>query len=105
MAEEKAAKGHHGNKRRSYVKVFFALIILTILELAVVKMPIARGLIISALIALAVAKAAAVALWFMHLKEETKTFKWMVGGCLLALPPLYAIVLIAEAVVRGGFHP
>ena len=90
----------HESKRKQYVKVFFALIILTALELAVVYMGISRALLISALIGLAIAKAAAVALYFMHLREERSMLRWVVGGTLLSFPPLYAFVLIAEAIYR-----
>ena len=90
----------HESKRKQYVKVFFVLIILTALELAVVYMGISRTLLISALIGLAIAKAAAVALYFMHLRDERSTLRWVVGGTLLSFPPLYAFVLIAEAIYR-----
>jgi caa(3)-type oxidase subunit IV len=90
------------SKRKQYMMVFFALIILTVLELTVVYLGISRALLISALIGLAIAKAAAVALYFMHLREETSQLRWIVGGTLLSFPPLYAFVLIAEAIYRHG---
>lgn len=91
------------SKRKKYMKVFVALVVLTALELGVVKAGIGRGLTISALIGLALAKAAAVALWYMHLADESKILRWIVATTLLSFPPLYALVLIAEAVFRGGF--
>ena len=90
----------HASKRKQYMMIFFALIILTALELGVVKTHIARNLMISALIGLAIAKAAAVALYFMHLRDEARPLRWIVGGTLLSFPPLYAFVLIAEALFR-----
>ena len=92
----------HASKRKQYMMVFIALIVLTTLELAVVKVEIEKALMISALIGLALAKAAAVALYFMHLREERKPLRWIVGGTLLSFPPLYAFVLIAEALYRHG---
>ncbi len=83
-------------------KVFFALIILTGLELGVVYIIHAKKLLISALISLALAKAYAVAMYYMHLKGETKIMKFMVYLPLVA-PPFYAIVLMAEAAYRAIF--
>jgi caa(3)-type oxidase subunit IV len=99
MADQAAAPAHT-SKRKQYMMVFIALIVLTALELGVVYMHIGRVALITALIGLALAKAAAVAMYFMHLKEEARFLKLTVGVPLLVFPPLYAFVLIAEALVR-----
>jgi hypothetical protein len=39
-------------------------------------------------------------MYFMHLREEKRILKLVVGIPLLVFPPLYAFVLIAEAIVR-----
>jgi caa(3)-type oxidase subunit IV len=88
------------SKRKQYLIVFVALVVLTGLELGVVYLGVGRKLLITALIGLAVAKAAAVALYFMHLKDETRTLRRTVGIPLVAIPSLYAFVLIAEAIAR-----
>jgi caa(3)-type oxidase subunit IV len=85
--------------RKEYWLIFGALIVLTILEVAVAYMPIARGLMISALILMALSKAALVGLFYMHLKHETKVLQWGVA-IPLATPGVYAIVLMAEAAWR-----
>jgi cytochrome c oxidase subunit 4 len=91
----------HASKRKTYLKVFGILIVLTVLEVGIVYIPgLARGLLVIGLVGLALAKAAAVALYFMHLKEETKWLKFTVGVPLLVFPPLYALVLIFEAIGR-----
>jgi cytochrome c oxidase subunit IV len=83
--------------RRSYLLVFFVLVVLTLAELGVVYVPgIGRGLLISALVLLAVGKAALVLMSFMHLSHETRGLKWSVVLPLL-LPAAYAAVLMAEA--------
>jgi caa(3)-type oxidase subunit IV len=92
----------HESKRKLYIKVFFALIVLTALELWVVQVDLAKGTLITALLGLAVAKAAAVAMYFMHLSDETRWLKLTVGIPLLTLPPMYAFVLIFEAMFRGS---
>lgn len=89
----------HGNKRSLYMKVFGILIVLTVLEVGVVYL-IDGFALVSALILLALAKAACVALYFMHLADETKYLKWLVSIALLTFAPLYAFVLIAEAAFR-----
>lgn len=86
--------------RRSYLYVFLALCVLTALELGVVYVPgIARGLLISALVLLALAKAALVLLYFMHLGHETRGLKLTVIAP-FSLPAVYAFTLIAEAAWR-----
>jgi caa(3)-type oxidase subunit IV len=93
------AEGSHAGK---YWKVFFALVGLTACELGVFYAGIGKTLLILLLIGLAVAKAGAVALWFMHLADERPVLRRMVALPLL-FPPFYAVVLIAEAVFRGTF--
>lgn len=85
------------NHRKEYWVVFLVLIVLTGLEIGVVYVPgIARPLLVSALVLLALAKAAFVMLFYMHLKHEVKVLKLTVM-LPFALPALYALVLIFEA--------
>lgn len=56
----------------NYVGVFLALTALTAIEVSVTYLPIARVLIVSMLLALAFAKASFVALYFMHLKFDSR---------------------------------
>lgn len=84
------------NRKEIWV-VFLVLTVLTALEVGVVYVPgISKGLLVSALVLLAVAKAAFVMLFYMHLKHETNVLKLTVM-LPFALPALYAFVLIAEA--------
>ena len=87
--------------RRQYVVVFLVLGVLTLVELAVVRTPgIARPAVVVALVAIAVAKAALIALFYMHLRFETRILRLTVLGPLLA-PAVYGIVLIAETAWRA----
>lgn len=70
------------DKGPSYMAIFWYLAILTVVELAVIFLPIAKLLIGIMLVALAVSKAALVALYFMHLRFETRTLGY------IALTPL-----------------
>ncbi|HJZ85007.1 MAG TPA: cytochrome C oxidase subunit IV family protein [Polyangia bacterium] len=86
--------------RKQYMVIFLVLFVLTILELAVVKMPaIGRTPMFIALIALAVSKAAFVGLYYMHLKHETRILKLTIA-IPLCTPAVYALILIAEAAWR-----
>ena len=53
--------------------VFWWLLILTVIEIGVIYLPIAKTAIAIMLVALAISKAALVALYFMHLKFERVT--------------------------------
>jgi cytochrome c oxidase subunit 4 len=103
--KHEAAGAHgegHGHKvdRREYWIIFGVLFALTVLEVAVAKLPgISRGLMAIALIGLALTKAACVGLFYMHLKHETKILKLTVA-LPFAAPAVYALVLIGDAAWR-----
>jgi cytochrome c oxidase subunit 4 len=81
------------------LQVFVALALLTGLEIAAVYMHMEKRMLVSALIALAVTKAAIVALFYMHLRSETRVLKASVA-IPISLPAIYALVLIAEGAWR-----
>jgi caa(3)-type oxidase subunit IV len=86
--------------RRGYLNVFLALVVLTAAELGLVHVPgIAHGALIAGLVLLAVAKAALVLLFFMHLGGETRALKLTVILPFL-LPAGYALVLVGDAIWR-----
>ena len=85
---------------RPYFVAFAVLAVLTAAEVGVVYVPgLGRGLLISALVLLAVAKAGVVLLVFMHLHGEARAVKRSILGTML-LPAVYALVLITEALWR-----
>jgi caa(3)-type oxidase subunit IV len=87
---------------RAYFVTFGALAVLTAAEVGIVYVPgIGRGLLISALILLAMAKAALVLMVFMHLRGEPRGVRLgVIVPCIF--PAIFAVVLIAEAAWRGG---
>jgi cytochrome c oxidase subunit IV len=91
----------HSHSRKPYLIIFGLLFALTVLEVIVALPQLAIGQLAkgSALVVLALSKAAMVALWFMHLKSEVRALRWSV---LLpfSFPALYAFVLIADAAWR-----
>ena len=93
----------HASRARQYLTIFFVLFVLTVLEVAVAYVRGHKVQIVIALFALAAVKAACVALFFMHLKWETRVLRATVVVP-LTFPVLYALVLIAEGAWRrlGG---
>ena len=57
----------------NYIKIFWILLALTVIEVAIVYMCLPKILLASLLVIFAVWKAALVAMHFMHLKFEKKT--------------------------------
>jgi len=93
-----AEAARHGG--REVVAVFAGLLVLTALELGVIRAPgVARAAVVAALVGLAVAKASFIALFFMHLRYETRILRFTVFGP-LAAPAVYALVLMADAAWR-----
>lgn len=93
-------EGHvHKSHKKEYFLVFLALAILTGLEIWVAEIPgiskLNKG---GSLTLLAVAKAAMVAYYYMHLKEETKWTKFISAIPIMAV--VYAVVLCLEAVYK-----
>jgi len=66
----------------SYISIFWWLLALTVLEIAVIYAPIARLAVIILLVGFALAKAALVAMYFMHLRFERFTL------AMIAVTPL-----------------
>ncbi|HXG53315.1 MAG TPA: cytochrome C oxidase subunit IV family protein [candidate division Zixibacteria bacterium] len=61
------------HREPNYIGVFWWLLVLTIIEIGVIYLPLAKVAVAALLVALAISKAALVALYFMHLKFEKLT--------------------------------
>ncbi|MGH7263856.1 MAG: cytochrome C oxidase subunit IV family protein [Candidatus Rokuibacteriota bacterium] len=72
----------HAEHKTNYMAIFWWLAILTVVEIAVIYLPIAKLVIGILLVCFAVSKAALVAMYFMHLRFETRTLGY------IALTPL-----------------
>jgi cytochrome c oxidase subunit 4 len=86
-----------GHKHPNYMAIFWYLAILTVVELAVIFMPLGKFTIGVLLCGLAVGKAALVAMYFMHLKFETRTLG------LVAVTPLAIATLLVFILLPDGF--
>jgi caa(3)-type oxidase subunit IV len=72
----------------AYIKVFYVLLVLTIVEVAIVYLGLPRMLLVALLVIFAVWKASLVAMHFMHLKFEKRTL------AVVALAPFVLCVFL-----------
>jgi len=75
---------HHGPGYRTFLAVWGALMVLTVITVAVSRVNLGFFNVIAAL-AIASTKAALVIFFFMHLKYESRTQKLMVLTCFVIL--------------------
>lgn len=89
----------HIESRKTYYKVFLALIVLTAVTTAVAYVDLGRLNVATAL-AIAVSKMLLVALFFMHVRHSSMLTKVVVSGGLLWLVVLISLSL-NDYVTRG----
>lgn len=73
----------------NYMLIFYWLAALTALEVGIAYAPIPKALMIALLVGLAIAKAAMVAMYFMHLKFERRTL-----GLIALTPPILLVMFV-----------
>ena len=88
----------------NYWVVWLALAVLTVIELVIARVPNAKAFVIVSLCALALAKAALVALYFMHLKFEKSALILIVLSPLLLSAIMY-IGLVPDATTHIHWLP
>jgi caa(3)-type oxidase subunit IV len=76
------------HSKSAYIKVFYVLLVLTIVEVAIVYLGLPRMLLVALLVIFAVWKASLVAMHFMHLKFEKRTL------AVVALTPFVLCVFL-----------
>ena len=95
---------HHPGPRQ-YVIIAIILAVITAVEVAIFYIESLSGIIVPALIALSLSKFVLVVAWFMHLKFDSKLFRWLfVTGLAFALG-VFAIVLVIFFASAGGPAP
>jgi cytochrome c oxidase subunit 4 len=85
------------HKHPNYMTIFWILAVLTVLEIAIIFLPIPKLTINVLLCAFAVAKAALVAAYFMHLRFETRTL------AMIAITPLVIATLLVFVILPDSF--
>jgi cytochrome c oxidase subunit IV len=95
-----AAHGHATaeHKHPNYMNIFWVLLVLTVVELIVVFLPFGKFTNGTMLCALALAKAAIVAMYFMHLRFELRTL------AMIAITPLVIATLLLFVLMPDSFH-
>ncbi len=84
-----ASTKHHPN----YIAVFWVLVIFTVLEVGITKLPVPRFPMAIVLIGLAMTKALLVAMYYMHLKFERGVL------ILIAISPFITAIILVLALV------
>ena len=98
MTTQAAISGHPAeHSGPNYIAVFIYLSVLTAIELGVYAMGLPQVAKVGLLVALAWAKAVLVAMYFMHLKLETRTL------ALIAVTPLTIATLLVLVLLPDGF--
>jgi cytochrome c oxidase subunit 4 len=88
------------NHTKTYLKIFAALFVLTVIEVGLAQMPIPYVLLVITLVVMALVKAGLVAVYFMHLKFEAKFLS------VIAYSPLVvASILIFLLAMEWTFQP
>jgi cytochrome c oxidase subunit 4 len=85
----------HAHKSPNYMAIFWWLAALTGIELGVIFLPTAKVVIGTLLVALAVSKAALVAMYFMHLRFEARTLGY-IALTPLAIGTLLVLLLLPD---------
>ena len=79
----------------TYLKIAIALVVITIIEVALFYIPALKNVLVLLLIILSVTKFALVALFYMHLKFDSRLFSgFFFGGLLLATLVITALVVL-----------
>ena len=86
----------HAVNVRGYLSVFAALLVLTVVTVAVTSLELTGGMTVFVAIVIATFKATLVALFFMHLKGEKPMVFWSLGLTGVLVVTLFAFVLWTE---------
>lgn len=92
---ENTQSSHHDRPRPNYLLVFFGLLALTVLEVIIAGLPIAEVIIIVSLLAFMLFKVILVAMFYMHLRVDSRWFAY------IFLIPLPFVALIIGALLIG----
>jgi len=85
--------------RAAYVVTFVALAAITLLEVGVARADASGAARVTALAGLAMAKAAALLLVFMHLRVESRALR-LIAFAPIVIAPVFAVVLMLDTVFR-----
>ena len=90
--DKEGLQAHHYPRNRTYLLVFVALAVLTVVEIGVAAL--SGGLKVSLLLIMSVAKAMLVILYFMHLKYDSRWYAFIFFAPMALVIPLIWVALI-----------
>jgi len=102
MSDHAATPGHapdthdRAGHRRDYFRIFWVLLVLTIVEVGITYLRMDRKVMSTLMIGLALTKASFVGLYYMHLKYEKRSLLWL-AALPLPLAGGYALFLMLDA--------
>ncbi len=76
-----------------YLIVWCALLASTAIEVWLAYQALTPGRMVALLLGLSILKAALIMTWFMHLKFETRTLRWLIFGILTAWFCMLTLIL------------
>ena len=86
----------HAINIRGYLMVFAALLVLTVVTVAVASLNLSEGTTVLVAVSIATIKATLVAMFFMHLKSEKPMVFWPLGLTAVLFAALFAFLLWTE---------
>jgi len=86
----------HAVQIRGYLAVFAALLVLTVVTVAVASLDLSESATVAVAVTIATFKAALVAMFFMHLKGEKPLVFWSLGLTGVLFAALFAFLLWTE---------
>ena len=86
----------HAVNVRGYLAVFAALLVLTVVTVAVASLNLTEGATVAVAVTIATVKATLVAMFFMHLKGEKPMVFWSLGLTAVLFAALFFFLLWTE---------
>ena len=102
--EPKHEGGHAHPTNQAYVRIAIILAIITLVEVVIYYIPTLRPALVPALLVLSVAKFLMVVGFFMHLRFDTRLYRFMFAAGLVVTLGVY-FALLAMLWTRGYWLP
>jgi len=100
---EEGAEASHPEERHpgaaQYLQIGLILFVITAIEVGIYYIDMSHDLLVTLLVGLSITKFTMVVLWFMHLKFDSRVFRWLFALGLGAALILFTIILAIE---HGG---
>lgn len=102
MDQPKPAEAHAHPTAGTYVRVAALLVILTVIEVGVFYVPAFQAVLVPVLLLLSAIKFSLVAMFYMHLRSDSRYFSFLFGGPLLIATGMVLGLLFLFGVLALG---